>query len=141
MSDQPPVTSIGGVQYRVTPEYLANASSDAERTASEIAAELEEIKNYVISLEASWQGIAHNQFQTLMQQYDNYARMLHQALSGISQGLKGTYVNYSESEARNLSNLNSLGADIPMPSSGSGAINHAIDPNQPAQGTAATNFS
>lgn len=129
MPDQPPTTSVGGVQYRVTPEYLANASADAERTASEIAAELQEIKSYVLSLEANWQGIAHNQFQTLMQQYDNYAQMLHQALHGISQGLKGSYVNYSESESRNLSNLTSLGADIPTPSSGGSGITQATETN------------
>ncbi|OON77023.1 WXG100 family type VII secretion target [Streptomyces tsukubensis] len=118
MAEQPPTTSVGGVQYRVTPEYLANASADAERTASEIAAELQQIKTYVLSLEADWQGIAHNQFQTLMQEYDNYAQMLHRALHGISQGLKGSYINYSESESQNLSNLTALGADIPSPGGG-----------------------
>jgi len=117
MADQS--ISVGGVQYRVTPEYLASASSNAQSTAEKIAAELAQIKNYVLSLEADWQGIAHNQFQTLMQEYDTYARMLHDALSGISQGLRGNYVNYKESEEQNLNNLLRLGEDVPRPPSGS----------------------
>lgn len=118
MADQPPTTSVGGVQYRVTPEYLAGASTNTARTAGEIANSLQEIKSYVLSLESHWQGIAHNQFQTLMQEYDIYARMLNDALMGISKGLQGNYANYKESESQNLSNLSSLGADIPKGSGG-----------------------
>src|SRR5690606_18786374 len=35
MAEETPVTSVGGVQYRVTPEYLANASADAAKTAND----------------------------------------------------------------------------------------------------------
>lgn len=117
MTDQP-ATSVGGVQYRVTPEYLANAATNTETTANEIAGQLAEIKTYVLSLEAEWQGVAYNQFQNLMQQYDTYARMLHDAMHGISQGLHGNYVNYKESEAQNVANLQRLGEDVPTPPSG-----------------------
>ncbi|MEE1745760.1 MULTISPECIES: WXG100 family type VII secretion target [unclassified Streptomyces] len=117
MAEQPAV-SVGGVTYRVTPEYLANASSSTARTATEIAGQLAELKAYVTSLEASWQGIAHTQFQTLMAEYDVYARMLHDALEGISKGLQGNYVNYKESEQQNLNNLAALGQDVPKIPSG-----------------------
>ncbi|KIF67436.1 CFP-10-like protein [Streptomyces sp. AcH 505] len=110
--------NVGGVTYRVTPEYLANASSNTASTAAEIAAQLGELKTYVTSLETSWQGIAHNQFQTLMAEYDIYARMLHDALEGISKGLQGNYVNYEDSEQQNLNNLASLGEDLPKAPSG-----------------------
>lgn len=116
MADQSSV-NVGGVTYRVTPEYLANAVSSTTATATEISGQLAELKTYVTSLGASWQGMAHGQFQTLMQEYDIYARMLHDSLEGISKGLQGTYVNYKESEERNLSNLNALGADVPKPPS------------------------
>lgn len=117
MAEQPSV-SVGGVTYRVTPEYLANASSNTATTAAEIAGQLTELKTYVTSLEASWQGIAHNQFQTLMAEYDIYARMLNDALEGISKGLQGNYVNYKDSEQQNLNNLAALGEDLPTPPSG-----------------------
>jgi WXG100 family type VII secretion target len=117
MADQPSV-NVGGVTYRVTPEYLANASSNTASTAAEIAAQLAGLKTYVTSLETSWQGIAHNQFQTLMAEYDIYARMLHDALEGISKGLQGNYVNYGESEQQNLTNLAALGEDLPKGPSG-----------------------
>ncbi|WP_394427732.1 WXG100 family type VII secretion target [Streptomyces sp. SGAir0957] len=117
MADQPSV-SVGGVTYRVTPEYLAAASGNTTTTATEIAGKLAELKTYVTSLEASWQGIAHNQFQTLMAEYDIYARMLHDALEGIAKGLQGNYVNYKDSEQQNLNNLAALGEDIPKAPSG-----------------------
>lgn len=112
MADQPSV-SVGGVTYRVTPEYLANAASNTSSTAAEISGQLSELKAYVTSLEASWQGIAHNQFQTLMAEYDVYARMLNDALEGISKGLQGNYVNYKDSEQQNVTNLIALGDDMP----------------------------
>ncbi|MER6252747.1 WXG100 family type VII secretion target [Streptomyces sp. NPDC001584] len=117
MADQPSV-SIGGVTYRVTPEYLANASGNTMSTAVEISGQLSELKAYVSSLEASWQGIAHNQFQMLMDEYDIYARMLNDALEGISKGLQGNYVNYKESEQQNVNNLITLGVDLPKPATG-----------------------
>lgn len=110
--------NIGGVQYRVTPEYVHGASVDTKNTAHTISSELAGLEAYVRSLEAAWQGIAHNQFQTLMQEYKTYANMLNNALMGISQGLNGNYVNYKESESQNLSNLTALGEDIPAPASG-----------------------
>lgn len=117
MADQPSV-SVGGVTYHVTPEYLANAATNTMSTANEISSQLSEIKTYVTSLEASWKGIAHNQFQTLMSEYDIYAQMLHDALEGISKGLHGNYVNYKESEQQNVTNLIKLGDSVPKPSVG-----------------------
>ncbi|RDD83926.1 WXG100 family type VII secretion target [Streptomyces parvulus] len=113
-----PSVSVGGVTYRVTPEYLAEASVNAATTATEISGQLADLKSYVTSLEASWQGIAHTQFQTMMAQYDIYARMLNDALEGISRGLQGNYVNYKDTEQQNLLNLESLGEDIPKVPSG-----------------------
>lgn len=136
MAEQP-TTSVGGVQYRVTPEYLTNASANTEKTANEIARQLAEIKNYVLSMESVWQGVAHNQFQTLMQEYDVYARMLHDALHGISQGLHGNYVNYKESESQNLTNLTQLGEDLPTPPSGS----HRMEKIENGPADSVANFS
>src|SRR5262245_55470868 len=98
MADQPPSTTVGGVTYRVTPEYVHNASVDTRNTAGELRTQLAELKTYVNSLEEVWQGIAHNQFQALMAEYDIYANMLHDALEGISNGLQGNYVNYKSTE-------------------------------------------
>jgi hypothetical protein len=39
--------------------------------------------------------------------------MLHQALTGIASGLQGNYVNYSQSEERNISNLQAVSGAIP----------------------------
>jgi WXG100 family type VII secretion target len=113
-----PSVSVGGVTYRVTPEYLAEASTNTATTATEIAGQLANLKVYVTSLEQSWQGIAQAEFQNLMAKYDLYARMLNDALDGISKGLQGNYVNYKDTEQQNLNNLTQLGEDVPKPPSG-----------------------
>ncbi|MFB9831713.1 WXG100 family type VII secretion target [Actinoallomurus acaciae] len=113
MATNGPSASAGGVTYQVTPEYLSNAASSTDSTASEIDAVLAQIRAYVVNLEASWQGVAYNTFQTLMAEYDTYARMLHESLVDIASGLRGNYVNYTESEQANVTNLRSLDADLP----------------------------
>ncbi|MEV5704145.1 WXG100 family type VII secretion target [Actinoallomurus sp. NPDC052274] len=112
MANDPSVT-VGGVTYRVTPEYLANAATDTRNTASEIQSELAEIKTYVNSLEAVWGGVAHDRFVALMAEYDILARMLHDALTGIADGLHGNYVNYRDSEQQNLTNLANIESGLP----------------------------
>jgi WXG100 family type VII secretion target len=112
MPDNPGVT-VGGVTYRVTPEYLSNAATSTDNTAAQIDAILAQIRSFVVGLEGSWQGIAYNTFQTLMAEYDIYAKMLHDSLTDIASGLRGNYVNYTESEQTNINNLRSLDAGLP----------------------------
>ncbi|MDX3322425.1 WXG100 family type VII secretion target [Streptomyces sp. ME03-5684b] len=112
------VTNVGGVNYRVSPEYVAQAASDTVNTAEQIRGQLAELMVFVTSLEQVWGGIAQQQFNILMQDYRIYSDMLHNALTGIAGGLRGTYVNYVESEQQNLHNLEALGEEIPRPSTG-----------------------
>jgi WXG100 family type VII secretion target len=116
-------TTMGGVTYRVTPEYLANAATSTDNTASEIDTILAQVRSYVVNLEASWQGVAYNTFQTLMAEYDIYAKMLHDSLTDIAAGLRGNYVNYTESEQTNINNLQSLDASLPNGSRTIGGAN------------------
>jgi WXG100 family type VII secretion target len=108
-----PTTTVGGVTYRVTPEYLAQAASSTDNTSAELDTVLAQIRAYVVNLEASWQGIAQQTFQTLMAEYDVYAKMLHDSLVDIAAGLRGNYVNYTDSEQANITNLKSLDASLP----------------------------
>jgi WXG100 family type VII secretion target len=112
MASDPSVT-VGGVTYRVTPEYLAGAARDTETAASDINTKLGEIKTYVGSLEAVWGGIAYGRFVGLMAEYDILANMLHEALTGIAGGLHGNYINYTQSEQQNLANLTAIEASLP----------------------------
>ncbi|MFB9835873.1 WXG100 family type VII secretion target [Actinoallomurus acaciae] len=106
-------TTVGGVTYKVTPEYLSTAATSTDNTATEIAGVLAQIRSYVVGLEASWQGVAYNTFQTLMAEYDIYAKMLHDSLTDIASGLRGNYVNYTDSEQTNITNLRSLDTSLP----------------------------
>lgn len=110
-------TTVGGVTYQVTPEYLADAATSCGSTASEVQTQLSQLRTFVTGLEDVWRGIAHDQFTTLMAEFDTYSAMLHDALIDIGNGLEGNYVNYVNSEVQNIKNLNALGEDIPIPSS------------------------
>ena len=117
-----PTTTVGGVTYRVTPEYLSAAATSTDNTAAEIDIILAQIRSYVVNLEASWQGVAQQTFNTLMAEYDVYAKMLHDSLTDIAAGLRGNYVNYTESEQTNINNLKSIDSTLP-------AGNHTIPGN------------
>ena len=108
MAATDPSVTVGGVTYHVTPEYLATAASQAKTTAADIDTTLTQIRAFVRNLEASWKGIAQQTFDTLMAEYDIYAKMLHDSLVDIAAGLRGNYVNYRDSEQANVTNLKSL---------------------------------
>jgi len=108
-----PSTVIGGVQYHVTPVEVATASTHAHQAAQNLATLVAGIKVYVLGLEDSWQGAAALQFQQLMNDYDVFARMLNDALEGISSGLNGTYLNYRDSEIANLNSLQAIHLGAP----------------------------
>jgi WXG100 family type VII secretion target len=113
MATDAPGVTVGGVTYHVTPQELANAVNHTHSTAVEIQTILAHIRGWVEGLGASWQGVAQQTFQTLMAEYDIYAKMLHESLVDIEAGLRGNYVNYTESEQTNVTNLKSLDATLP----------------------------
>ncbi|MFE9453525.1 WXG100 family type VII secretion target [Streptomyces sp. NPDC006739] len=98
--------------FKVTPEMVSQAATSCDGTAAELQAQLADLKTYVVNLEASWQGIAQNTFQDLMQEYDIYSRMLHDALTDIASGLRGNYVNYTDAEQQNIKSINTIQADL-----------------------------
>jgi WXG100 family type VII secretion target len=91
--------------FYVTPDMVHGASVNCQLTADQIHDQLDDLRTYVISLEAMWQGVAQDTFQELMHDYDIYARMMHDALVDIGSGLSGNYINYRETEEDNLRNL------------------------------------
>ncbi|MFC4033950.1 WXG100 family type VII secretion target [Streptomyces polygonati] len=94
--------------YQVTPEEVTTAAASCDSTAATVQEQLATLKSYVVDLEASWQGIAATTFQGLMAEYDTFSTMLHDALTDIASGLRGTYVNYSESEQTNIKTITTI---------------------------------
>ena len=101
------------MDFKVTPEYVANAAANCDSTANEIQAQLATLKSYVVNLEATYQGVAATTFQALMQDYDTFGRMLNNALTDIGSGLRGNYANYTDTEQQNISNLVPIQGDLP----------------------------
>ncbi|AEW94686.1 MULTISPECIES: WXG100 family type VII secretion target [Streptomycetaceae] len=98
--------------FQVTPEYVREAATSCDTTAELVKEQLDALKAYVQSLEDVWHGVAHNTFQIYMQEYDLYANMLHQALTGIASGLRGTHVNYEQSEQSALDGIRKLQGEL-----------------------------
>ncbi|MFL6055089.1 MAG: WXG100 family type VII secretion target, partial [Actinoallomurus sp.] len=111
--------TVGGVTYHVTPAYLQKAQADTWQTSQDIWQALADLRNYVESTQGFWTGPAQATFNSLMQEYDIYARMLYDSLVDISEGLKGNYINYTESEQSNITNLKKIDSSLP-------AKNHTI---------------
>ncbi|MFF7475112.1 WXG100 family type VII secretion target [Streptomyces sp. NPDC008092] len=98
--------------FKVTPEQISSAAVSCDSKAAEIQDQLTNLKNYVANMEASWQGIAQDTFLALMQEYDIYSRMLHDALTDIASGLRGNYVNYGDAEQQNINSINTIEAGL-----------------------------
>lgn len=102
-----------GLDFKVTPAEISTAAANCDSTATELAAQLDSLRQYVMGLEAEWQGIAAQTFTSLMADYQIYSTMLHNALTDIASGLRGNYVNYTDSEDTNIANLQQVGGEIP----------------------------
>ncbi|MFD6420360.1 WXG100 family type VII secretion target [Streptomyces sp. NPDC060198] len=99
--------------YAVTLQMVTDAASSCRGTAEEVSQQLDSLKTYIVNLESSWQGIAHETFTTYMAQYDVYARMLHQALTDIADGLTNTHINYHDAEAAALQSFQQMESELP----------------------------
>ncbi|MFG2525149.1 WXG100 family type VII secretion target [Streptomyces sp. NPDC048527] len=94
--------------FKAPPEMISAAASSCDTVAGDVDSQLAGLKSYVVGLEAWWQGIAQNTFQELMQEYDTYSQMLHNALTDIASGLRGNYVNYSDTEQQNINTITNI---------------------------------
>jgi WXG100 family type VII secretion target len=108
-----PHTTSGGVEYNVTLQDLQAAASDTHLTAHDVSVWLQELQTYVTGLQNEWQGMAANEFQDLMVQWNRYAAQLNEALQAIGDGLLGNYHNYDNTELTNYRNMASIKGNLP----------------------------
>lgn len=99
---------MAGNGFKAPPEMISTAAASCDSVASDVDGQLAGLKSYIVGLEAWWQGIAQTTFQELMQEYDTYGQMLHNALTDIASGLRGNYVNYTETEQQNVTTINNI---------------------------------
>lgn len=121
------MSSGSGVTFGVAPEDVHAVADQCQATADEIAAQLSSLKTYVGNLETQWSGQAPATFNTLMADWDIYASMLHQALTGIGQGLHTNGWNYAQSELADANSPQQVNAALPgAPAATPGALTTAI---------------
>lgn len=104
--------------FQVTPEYLAQSAAACNNTNSEVQTQLDQLQQYVIQTEDWWHGIAAGTFQGLMNEYRLCAASLQDALTGIANGLRGNWANYTDNEQVNTSNITAIQQGLPAPNLG-----------------------
>lgn len=100
---------------QVTPEQISDAASACSTTAGNIESQLSQLQGFVVQMEDIWGGVAATTFQDLMANYNTYSNMLYNALMDISQGLHGTYANYTQSETANVTSINNVNESLGAP--------------------------
>lgn len=93
---------------QVTPEYVSQAATSCNSTATEIQEQLATLKSYIVQMEGWWHGIASSTFQDLMTEYSTHSAKLYQALTDIGTGLTGNHANYTENENANIKTIGSI---------------------------------
>jgi WXG100 family type VII secretion target len=97
----------------ITPQMLADANKNCTTTAGNIDHQLAGLRSYVSDLAGQWLGVSSQQYQSMMTDYDTYGRMLHDALTGIADGLQGNFHNYTTTETSNEATLVAVNGSIP----------------------------
>jgi len=85
----------------VTFGAVNEAAMDTDGVASQISAQLSDLKAYLEPLVASWSGDASSEFQALRAKWDASAEDLNQVLRQISQSLRTAGDNYLNTERAN----------------------------------------
>jgi WXG100 family type VII secretion target len=97
----------------ITFQMLQEGNKACLQTASDISSELASMRSYVSELAAQWLGSSSLQYQNLMTDFEKYAQMLNDSLTGIADGLMGNYHNYTTTEAAIESQLLEVNGVIP----------------------------
>ena len=85
----------------VTFGAVNEAAMDTDGVASQITAQLSDLKAYLAPLVGSWSGDASSDFQALQAKWDASANDLNQVLRQISQSLRTAGDNYLNTERAN----------------------------------------
>ena len=84
---------------KVTPEQLKTMSGSVNRTAADVAGSHTTLKHQLSPLfGADWSGSASAQFGALYEQFDQHAKGLNEALSGIGTLLHSAGTTYANAE-------------------------------------------
>jgi WXG100 family type VII secretion target len=83
---------------RVTPEQLASMSGRVSNGAAQIDGELSGLAGALAPLGSDWAGVAQQRFEVLWAEWQRSARVLHEALTGISALLAQAGIHYEDAE-------------------------------------------
>jgi WXG100 family type VII secretion target len=101
------------MQFTTTPQDLLNAASICKNTNNQIQGQIQQVKNYIDGLMATYQGPAAIQLGIVSERWHKDALNLNNALTEIASNLTYCAHNYGRSEEINVSNLGRVGAALP----------------------------
>lgn len=82
----------------VTPQQLQQISARLTSGAGEVESILTQLAGYVAPLQGDWVGEAQDRFETLWTEWQNGARGIHEALTGIAQLTRQAGTAYEANE-------------------------------------------
>ncbi|MGH3810217.1 MAG: WXG100 family type VII secretion target [Pseudonocardiaceae bacterium] len=91
----------GSDQIKVTFSSIDTAASDTDTIAANLRQQLDDLKNYIRPLVASWTGQASTNYQALQKEWDISADQLNLILHQIAATLRTSSQNYSTAENAN----------------------------------------
>jgi WXG100 family type VII secretion target len=91
---------------KVTPEQLAQVSSQLRAGASQIDGTNSQLAANVAPLGSDWAGMAQQRFQDLWAQWQRSAQQLNESLNGISQLMSSASASYEQTEQAVASTFN-----------------------------------
>jgi 6 kDa early secretory antigenic target len=85
----------------VTFGTISQAQGDVANTVSRVDGQLNDLRQYLAPLVASWEGSASSDYQVLQKRWDTAAADMNQVLAQISQMLGQTHDSYRQTEQAN----------------------------------------
>lgn len=99
--------------FSVVTDDVRSTSSYVVNTVQEIENELDQLRSFVAGTQEFWKGSDQAAFIDLMARFDQNAKSLDHALSGIADGLRGNAENYDATGSTNTTTMQTLTNNLP----------------------------
>ena len=93
---------------RLADKALIEGHAAVQSTKEDIDSHLGRLRGDLSTIGSSWQGAAATQFQSLMEQWDDNAAKVNQALQDLADSLNATNSSFGDNEAETENSFSQL---------------------------------
>jgi early secretory antigenic target protein ESAT-6 len=103
---------MAGNMYTTTPEEMQRAATQVQQTNEQVQSMLSQLQGQLEPLSGAWRGQAATAFQSLMVRWNNDARQLNQALSGIGEAIQVSGRSYQQAEETHSQSMSQIASAL-----------------------------